>query len=128
MLKININETTHLFEKQNLVTNKNGFDNVVCKKCGLKGKRTLETVFVARTKANAKKITTCNSNSSVATRVRILKQPSGNKSFENLTVGSEHEVIPSPESIYPNTATSVWISGAGGTPIRILKQEFEKIN
>lgn len=127
MYKIDSTDMLHDFEKTNIVTQKNGYDEVKCRKCGLVGKRFLDIIFVRETKKNKQLVINCN-GIKVATpnTIEIILQPTGNPAFANLIVGSVHKVVESPEKM-AKIENSVWVQGVGDK-VRLLQHEYKKIN
>jgi hypothetical protein len=58
-------------------------------------------------------------------RIRIKYCTALGKVFENLTPGSEHNVI-NPPSPYKNDKRGVWVMGIG-EPVKLLNGEYETI-
>ena len=57
-------------------------------------------------------------------RIKITKCDAFGKAFENLTPGSEHDVISPPETHKNDTGT--WVMGVG-EPVKVLPSEFKII-
>lgn len=131
MYHVDIKESGHDFEKKNLVTlsgRKGNYDEVVCKNCKIKGRRYGFThVQVAET-YDKKKAYNCSGRKEpeIPNKIRITRCYAHGKMFANLTSGSEHEIVdpPSPEK---NDHKGVWVMGVG-EPVKVLNDEFERIN
>jgi len=122
--RINIKETNHEFEKQNLVTRRDSgglYDLYKCKNCGLEAKgRQLGTVDILA--KDAKKLSCAKAKP--AQRIRITKCNAHGKQFANLTPDSEHDAVPAPEG--ESSARGVWVMGVG-EPVLVLFGEFREI-
>ena len=121
-----IKTSQHIWEKQNLVTiNRNGkmFDEVICKSCGMKGKRfTLSTVEVSE-KYKIESVNLCpKAELRIPKKVKITFCNALGEEFRNLEPGSIHEVVTPPEG-YKNDNTGVWVMGVG-EPVKLLANEY----
>jgi hypothetical protein len=131
MYKSNIKTSGHVWEKQNLVTiSRQGkmFDEMVCKNCGMKGKRFgFESVEVSE-KYNVKNVHSCPKRVpiDIPKRIKVTYCYANGKKFENLLRDSEHDVITPPNG-YKNDHTGVWVMGVG-EPVKLLTNEFVPIN
>jgi hypothetical protein len=126
MYIIAIKQNIHNWEKQNIVSEKNGHDTVKCSICGLIGKRTsLETITVSRTKKNAKILNCIASEILPSRKIIITTEPRGNNNFKNLKLGSHHDIV-EPDVNNKNTTQSVWVQGVE-QKVRLLPDEFEFI-
>lgn len=116
---IELNNTTHVFDKLNLITlfdKKGSYDNLKCKNCGLEGKsRMLGTIEVRKNKP-------CKLNELRKGSVKILMDlPLGAKGA-NLLIGTIHELVEPPKD--RKDRTEIWVKGVG-TNVRLLPREFE---
>ena len=127
MYHVNVKESQHVFEKKNLVTisgRKGGFDEKVCKYCGIKGKQyALESIQIIENykrdnaflcpkapkieKPNQIKITNCRAFGRV---------------FANITPNSIHIVVPAPKGEKEDNR-GFWVMGIGD-PVKVLNNEF----
>ena len=131
MYIIALNDTNHDFEKKNLVTirgKRGGYDNMICKNCGMKGKRySLATIEIGKNYSE-KNVFDCKNAPKIETtkRIKITNKPNVmNNAFDNCIIGSEHNVIPTPKGEKIDNR-GVWIQGVG-EPIKLLTNEFEYI-
>lgn len=131
-MEINLNNTIHDFEKQNLVTisaKGGGYDILKCKVCGLKAK----TTSLGRAKfdsgQNTTKITNCSFDMSsvmfVGRVIEVINCIAQGRSFSNLIPKSQHVVVEAPEP-YKNDMSGVWVQGVG-EPVKLLNEEFKFI-
>lgn len=131
MYSSNIKTSQHDWEKKNLVTlNSRGrmFDKVVCKNCGMKGRRYgFETVEVS-SNYKIQNVHNCPKATvkEVPKKVKVTICTASGNAFLNLQPGSEHEVITPPNG-YKNDHTGVWVMGVG-EPVKLLTSEFEEID
>jgi hypothetical protein len=125
---INRRETTHDFEKQNLVTvrDRTGmYDLYKCTACGLTGKSYGiggDITVSDRIKSASPKCPKV----AAPKRIRITECRASGRVFANLTPGSEHTVVPAPED-QPDNLAGVWVMGVG-EPVKVLVREYEEIN
>jgi len=130
MYYVPITESQHDWDKKNLMTimgRKGGYDEVVCKNCGIKGRRyNLANVSVSETYSK-KRAFTCPKAPGIiiSKRIRITLCMANGKIFANLTPNSEHEVI-NPPKPYENDHNGVWVMGVG-EPVKVLSNEFIEI-
>jgi hypothetical protein len=130
MYNSNIKTSHHDWEKKNLVTiSKNGkmYDEMVCKNCGMKGKRYgFEFVEVSNI-YKERNVHLCPKARLVflPKKIKITHCGAHGRSFENLLTGSIHEVVTPPQG-YINDHTGVWVMGVG-EPVKVLTSEFIKI-
>lgn len=119
---INLSETNHKFEKQNLVTQKDRsglHDTLKCAYCGLVGKsRRLGTVEIAE--SNKNKIA-CPKAPSVK-QIKVIRCSALGKKFVNLTPGSVHDVVDPPDGF--DNSRGVWVMGVG-EPVLLLFGEYQ---
>ena len=127
MHQSNIKTSQHDWDKLNLVTIVRGgkmFDEVVCKNCGMKGRRYgFYTVHVSES-YSIDKVNLCPKSVqfNVPEKVQVTRCTANGGAFENLTPGSVHVVIEPPIG-YKNDHTGVWVMGVG-EPVRLLTNEF----
>lgn len=122
-----IEETTHEFIKENLVTvsdSKGMYDIFVCSKCGVKAK-SYQLGYV-RFDGRSKNPNQC-SNADVAVRVKVSKCDTHGPQFRNLLPGSIHDVVESPDSKYKNGESGYWVMGIG-EPVRLLPGEYRVLD
>ena len=123
-MRYNINETTHIFEKQNLMTiyiGKKHYDILKCKNCGITGKRiNLNTVV-----SKAGKYCKNQQENHTVVDIKITKCAAVGKAFDNLLPNSIHKVISAPKG-YKNGINGYWVMGVG-EPVLVLHGEFEII-
>ncbi len=125
---LDINNSPHDWEKQNLMTipDKNGsYDLMLCKSCGIKGKRRNFTQIEVKETYSAKKTLKCIEKRLTEGRVRVINCTAVGYIFSNLTPKSEHDIIPVPKGESDNLP-GIWVQGVGH-PIKLLKGEYEVI-
>lgn len=119
----------HNWEKQNLVTlfnNSGQYDIYKCRDCGITGKsQSLGTIHLKGTYSKSKVQNCPGRNTSKLTKIKITYCHANGKVFENLTPGSEHEIVTPPKG-YKNYEGGVWVMGVG-EPVKVLNEEFEFI-
>lgn len=125
MITVGLNETSHDFEKRNLVSMRDGsgsYDVYRCRKCGIEGKsRGLGRISLdGRAK---KKAVNCPEKMPPA-KIKITICRAFGPVFANLVPESIHEVIEAPEG-YDNER-GVWVMGVG-TPVKVLFGEFTEV-
>lgn len=100
------------------------FDEMVCKNCGMKGKRFgFESVEVSeRYKIESVNLCPKSAPVKIPTKITIKKCYANGKIFSNLTPGSVHEVVTPPLN-YKNDHTGVWVMGLG-EPVKVLASEY----
>lgn len=136
-INIDINRTTHRFDKQNKSTqmDREGmFDTLKCELCGLTGKRRGLVDFVTiygRTKAT---VNCPNATAKVPepTQIKIKYCDGPEDIFANITPGSKHLVIETPDHALKDpdgdgTERGYWVMGKG-QPVLVLFEECEVIN
>lgn len=130
MIQISLNDTSHEFDKSNLVTQrgKGGtFDTYKCKHCGLEGKRyglsELITVKKAKNCTRIVKPQSINESNELG-KVKIQRiDPSW-----GLKSGDVVERVPCPESEKEKYNNQVWVfSPARNEPMLLLSGEYEEI-
>lgn len=131
MYQSDIKTSGHVWEKQNLVTiSKKGkmYDEMVCRNCGMKGKRFGFVSVEVSGSYSRKNVDRCPKavKPDTPVKVKVTYCTAMGKQFENLTPGSEHEVVTTPDG-YKNDHTGVWVMGVG-EPVKLLTGEFVKIN
>lgn len=114
----------HDWEKMNQVgkTNRRGiYDEYRCKHCGLKGKSyTLGLLEIAERDRN--KAAMCKGVRKFAkSYVKVIRCNACGKAFGNLTPGSIHKVVPSPNG--EENSRGEWVMGVG-EPVLLLFGEF----
>lgn len=122
MRTINLNQSTHNFEKQNLITISGTKPHDILKcKCGVYGKSyRLGQITVAN--KFQKRLFKCPLNKKVLEKIKIKKCTAFGDHFANITPGSIHQVIPAPP---PNKddGLGVWVNGVGA-PVKVMNEEF----
>lgn len=132
MKKSNTATSLHMWEKTNPVTiirSGRAFDNVVCKNCGMKGRRIgigFEFIEVPEKYKNAD-VELCPKAQpfNLPVTVKVIKCEAHGKQFANLTPGSVHDVVTPPNG-YQNDHTGVWVMGVG-EPVKLLTREFTPV-
>ncbi|KAF0198452.1 MAG: hypothetical protein FD170_3998 [Bacteroidetes bacterium] len=132
MYHVDMSESGHDFDKQNLVTvhdrKKGGYDLYKCKNCGIIGKsRTIGIIQIPES-YNEISAYKCKKQIefTVPKRIKITKCLAHGKQFANVVIpGSEHDVV-SPPDMYVNDRTGVWVMGIG-EKVKILRGEYEPI-
>lgn len=130
MKSSDIRTSNHVWEKQNLVTvTRQGkmYDEMVCKNCGMKGKRFgFETVEVSG-KYKTQNVNQCpKSKVELPDKIKITLCTASGRQFGNLVTGSIHEVVTPPDG-YKNDHTGVWVMGVD-EPVKVLSNEFIKVD
>ena len=131
MYYVNDNESTHEWDKKNLVTipsRKGGYDKLQCKNCGIKAKRfTLGRVEIPETYKREKAFRCPKAVSKEAPKkIKVIFCTAHGKAFGNIIPESEHEVITPPQG-YKNDRTGVWVMGVG-EPVKLLSNEYKEID
>ena len=139
IIKRNISDEGHKWEKQNLMTissKKGGYDIYKCKNCGLKGKmfklgiiENLSPVSKISDRCLKEIIDLDDDRFSVGNEVKITFFNGVNNDWINIKPGTIHKIVKPPEEEklkYPNTAESVWVMGLT-KPVRLLFNEFNFI-
>ena len=131
MYQSDIKTSQHVWEKKNLVTvNSRGkmFDEMVCKNCGMKGRRYgFVSVEVSENyKLENVKLCPKAPKKEIAQKVKVIKCGAQGKAFANLVPDSVHEVV-TPPAGYKNDHTGVWVMGVG-EPVKLLSNEFTEVS
>ena len=124
MFLLNLLQNGHDWEKMNHVGKKNRrgiYDEFRCKHCGLKGKSyTLGLLEIAE--RDRKKAAMCKGARKFAkSYVKVIRCEACGKAFANLTPGSIHKVVPSPDG--EKSSRGEWVMGVG-EPVLLLFGEF----
>ena len=124
MFLLNLLQNGHDWEKMNHVGKKNRrgiYDEFRCKHCGLKGKSyTLGLLEIAE--RDRKKAAMCKGARKLAkSYVKVIRCEACGKAFANLTPGSIHKVVPSPDG--EKSSRGEWVMGVG-EPVLLLFGEF----
>lgn len=124
MFLLNLLQNGHDWEKVNQVGKKNRrgiYDEFRCKHCGLKGKSyTLGLLEIAE--RDRKKAAMCKGARKLAkSYVKVIRCEACGKAFANLTPGSIHKVVPSPDG--EKSSRGEWVMGVG-EPVLLLFGEF----
>lgn len=117
----------HQWEKQNLVTvtgRGRSFDVLKCA-CGLKGKSySLSTINIPGNYSR-KRVDRCPlAPKNEVGRIKITFCEASGPQFQNLTPGSEHDIIETPAGEHANNG--VWVMGVG-EPVKVLRREYTKL-
>ena len=127
---IDLSEGGHSWEKQNLVTvsgKRGGYDVLKCKNCGIEGKTSsLSTIRLKGSYSEAKVYNCPNAPKSTVKKIQITNCTATGKVFANLTPGSIHDVVETPEEYKNSKMAGVWVMGVG-EPVKVLPQEFNII-
>jgi len=125
---LSLSNTDHDFQKTNLITLKGGYDTYACK-CGLHGKR-YGLSDNLQVNGKAALILNCPNPKPkepvMAKRVRITNFTGFSTEFENLTRGTEHDVVECPKEYKNKYANDIWVMGVK-EPVRLLLHEYEEI-
>ncbi len=118
----NLSEGGHKWEKQNLITlssPKGGYDLYKCSQCGIEGRSyRLGTIDIPERYAH--KAEACPGLVKRGT-VKVTRCMAAGAAFSNLTPGSIHNVIETPQG--ESDARGVWVMG-NGEPVLLLYGEF----
>lgn len=130
MYHSNVKTSQHDWEKKNLVTvARRGrmFDEMVCKNCGMKGRRyRFDTVEVSETyKSENVHLCPKAKQSELPEKIKVIKCTAFGTAFSNLEPGTIHDVVTPPEG-YKNDHTGVWVMGVG-EPVKLLMGEFSSL-
>ena len=124
MFLLNLLQNGHNWEKVNQVGKKNRrgiYDEFRCKHCGLRGKSyTLGLLEIAE--RDRKKAAMCKGARKFAkSYVKVIRCEACGKAFANLTPGSIHKIVPSPDG--EKSSRGEWVMGVG-EPVLLLFGEF----
>ena len=124
MFLLNLLQNGHDWEKVNQVGKKDRrgiYDEFRCKHCGLRGKSyTLGLLEIAE--RDRKKAAMCKGARKFAkSYVKVIRCEACGKAFANLTPGSIHKVVPSPDG--EKSSRGEWVMGVG-EPVLLLFGEF----
>ena len=124
MFILDLLQNGHDWEKVNQVGKKNRrgiYDEFRCKHCGLRGKSyTLGLLEIAE--RDRKKAAMCKGARKFAkSYVKVIRCEACGKAFANLTPGSIHKVVPSPDG--EKSSRGEWVMGVG-EPVLLLFGEF----
>lgn len=124
MFILDLLQNGHDWEKMNQVGKQNRrgiYDEYRCKHCGCKGKSyTLGLLEIAE--RDRKKAAMCKGARKFAkSYVKVIRCGAYGKAFGNLTPGSIHKVVPSPNG--ENSSRGEWVMGVG-EPVLLLFGEF----
>jgi hypothetical protein len=127
MYYVNVRESQHEFEKKNLVTisgRKGGYDEKVCKYCGIKGKQYTFEVIQIRENYKQENVFLCPKapKKQKINQIKITTCTAVGRIFENLITNSVHDVIPAPLG-EKEDSKGVWVMGIG-EPVKVLNNEF----
>jgi hypothetical protein len=129
MYQSDIKTAQHDWEKQNLVTIGKGgkmFDQMVCRNCGMKGRRYGFTTVEVSGSYKRESVYLCPKAKPIVVpeRVKVTRCTAAGEQFSNLTPESVHDVVTPPDG-YKNDHTGVWVMGVG-EPVKLLTNEFIK--
>lgn len=124
MFILNLLQNGHDWEKVNHVGKEDRrgiYDEFRCKLCGLRGKSyTLGLLEIAE--RDRKKAAMCKGARKFAkSYVKVIRCDACGKAFANLTPGSIHKVVPSPDG--EKSSRGEWVMGVG-EPVLLLFGEF----
>lgn len=100
---------------------------MVCKFCGMKGKRYGFEVVEVSGNYKLENVMLCPKAPKVEPQgpIRIIRCGASGKAFGNLTPGSIHDIC-IPPGAYKNDHTGVWVMGVG-EPVKLLTGEFQNL-
>lgn len=119
-----ISMNTHDFHKQNLVTEKGGYDMYKCNSCGCEGKRNGLNDTILVTDAMGAKAAKCTfkPESIIEKRPKLVltvRVPVEGGVDEGL-----HEVVDCPDEYKDKYLNDVWVLSNKGVPVRIMPREI----
>lgn len=134
MKQIELLNTPHEFEKINSVTklsNKGCYDELKCKKCGMKGRRYGISDFVTLIKNYSPNLIAHCTGKGLSPKadpfigkfIRIIQCEAVGTQFQNLAPNSIHKIIKPPQN-YLNGDRGVWVMGLK-EPVKVLFNEFK---
>lgn len=119
----------HNWQKSNLMTqsdSKGAYDQMVCTKCGCKGKRRgLHTVEVDD-RFSDEKIHNCTGERPAKVEITSESASQAGPQFANLKVGTTHKTVDPPEEEEEKGLSGVWVQGTD-EPVRLLPREYKPI-
>ena len=126
---INLGDTPHDMQKQNLVTLKGGGDRLKCTRCGVQGiRRTLSNnMEISGNKDvidKCKGVAEINIEKPKGGQVKVTHCQANGKEFAGLTAGSVHDVVDAPKE--HAHLSGVWVMGAT-EPVRLLESEYQVV-
>ena len=126
-----IKTSGHVWEKQNLVTiNSRGkmYDQMVCKNCGMKGRRYGFTAVEVSENYKFENVHRCPKAKAIKLpeKVKVIRCTANGKAFSNLLPDTIHEVVTPPNG-YKNDHTGVWVMGVE-EPVKLLTGEFVPVS
>lgn len=121
-MKHYVSMNDHDFEKQNLVTQKGGYDVYKCTSCGLLGKRTsIDDTIVCRSNKKCNRPAPATPKKVVITDNYVIR----NFGFE---AGVEYETTNCPDEYKGKYDNDVWVySERRKEPIRLISHEYQQI-
>lgn len=128
MYKIDIKLSQHDWHKENLVGRKSKrgvYDVMVCKNCGVKGRRyNFEYVEVSESYRHEKaKLCPKAEKPKIPKKIKVTMCIAFGYDFSNLLPDTEHEVVTPPFG-YENNPYGVWVMGFANQPVRLVPGEF----
>lgn len=131
MYQSGIKTSGHVWEKQNLVTiNSRGkmYDQMVCKNCGMKGRRYGFTTVEVSENYKFENVHRCPKSEEIKLpeKVKVIRCTANGKAFSNLLPNTIHEIVTPPNG-YKNDHTGVWVMGVG-EPVKLLTSEFVAVS
>lgn len=131
MYQSEIKTSGHVWEKQNLVTlNSRGkmYDQMVCKNCGMKGRRYGFTTVEVSENYTFENVHRCPKAEEIKIpeKVKVIRCTANGKAFSNLLPNTIHEIVTPPNG-YKNDHTGVWVMGVG-EPVKLLTSEFVAVS
>lgn len=128
MKRLLMNQTTHRFEKLNLVgiaSKKGDYDQLKCSYCGLSGRSYKLGVIEVRPEKRAVPICPKAPKMDLPKQIRITKCHGNGPQFRNLAPDSVHDLVEPPPG-YSHDPMGVWVQGVG-EPVKVLFDEFEPV-
>ena len=125
-MRVLINETTHVWVKENLITissKKGCYDILVCEKCGLKGKRFRMDAVDLPDHISYEYGHNCPKGKiEIPEIIKVTRCTASGSQFMNIEPGSIHFTV-EPPTPYKNDAKGVWVQGRGDK-VKLLRKEY----
>lgn len=118
----------HNWQKTNLVTlsdGKGSYDQMICTKCGVKGKRRNITTIEVDQRFSDEKINKCTGERPAKVEITSESASQAGPEFEELKVGTTHPTV-EPPSDKDKKLSGVWVHGKN-EPVRLLPREFKPV-
>lgn len=120
----------HNWQKTNLMTqqdSKGSYDQMICTKCGVKGKRRgLHTIDVDE-RFSDDKIDNCTGETPEEIEITEDSASQAGPQFANLKVGTTHKTVDPPDEYKEKNLSGVWVQGVG-EPVRLLPREYKPVS